>query len=61
MSVLDEIQISRAILRAYHEKLSSRIESDVVIVGAGPSGMAAATRLADAGLQKLPGNRCAAA
>jgi thiamine thiazole synthase len=51
MSRLDEASISRAILRAYHDKLSDRISGDVVVVGAGPSGMVAAIRLAEKGLK----------
>ncbi|MEW6326598.1 MAG: sulfide-dependent adenosine diphosphate thiazole synthase [Thermodesulfobacteriota bacterium] len=46
---LDEIVISKAILNRYFEKLSSCLELDVAIVGAGPSGMFAAYRLAKAG------------
>jgi len=46
----DEVQVSRTILDAYHERLSARIESDVLIVGAGPSGLTAAADLAEAGL-----------
>lgn len=46
MPMLDESQITRAILDAYHEKLSSHVSSDVIIVGAGPAGLVAAYRLA---------------
>ncbi|MDD5450476.1 MAG: sulfide-dependent adenosine diphosphate thiazole synthase [Desulfovibrionales bacterium] len=46
---LDEIVISKAILNRYFEKFSSCMELDVAIVGAGPSGMLAAYRLAKAG------------
>lgn len=46
---LDEIIISRAILNRYFEKVSSCLELDVAIVGAGPSGLFAAYRLAKAG------------
>jgi len=45
MARLDEAQISKAILEAYHEKLVDRIVSDVLIVGAGASGLAAAIYL----------------
>lgn len=51
MPRLDETRISRAILRAYHDKLSDRITSDVLIVGAGPAGLMAASRLAEKGLK----------
>jgi thiamine thiazole synthase len=51
MSRLDETRISRAILRAYHDKLSDRITSDVIVVGAGPAGMTAAIRLAEKGMR----------
>jgi thiamine thiazole synthase len=43
---LAETQISRTILNAYHETLLERIESDVVIVGAGPAGLVAGFYLA---------------
>ncbi len=46
---LDEATITKAILNRYFEKLSSCLELDVAIVGAGPSGMLAAYRLAKAG------------
>jgi len=46
----DDVQVSRTILEAYHERLSARIESDVLIVGAGPAGLTAAAHLAEGGL-----------
>jgi thiamine thiazole synthase len=48
MADFEETDISRAILDAYHAKVAEALESDVVIVGAGPSGLVAAWRLARA-------------
>ncbi len=50
MSDFNEVQISRAIINAYHEKLLECVNSDVIVVGAGPSGLVAATELARRGL-----------
>ena len=49
MPEFEETQISQAIIGTYHEELSDRIASDVIIVGAGPSGMMAAYYLANRG------------
>jgi len=51
MPKLVETDISKAILNAYHEKLSERIVSDVLIIGAGPSGLTSAFYLAQKGLK----------
>jgi len=51
MADFHETQISKAILNAYHQKLSDRIVSDVLIVGAGPAGMTAAFYLAQKGIK----------
>lgn len=51
MPKLVETDISKAILNAYHEKLLERIVSDVLIIGAGPSGLTSAFYLAQKGLK----------
>ncbi len=48
MHDFEESDVSRAILEAYHAKFAEALRSDVVIVGAGPSGLVAAWRLARA-------------
>ena len=49
MDTFNESDISQAILEAYHGKFAKALRSDVVVVGAGPSGLVAAWRLAQAG------------
>jgi len=51
MESFEETDVSRAILDAYHAKFAKALRSDVVIVGAGPSGLVAAWRLAESGLR----------
>lgn len=48
---MEEIEISRVVISAYHEELLDRLVSDAIIVGAGPSGMMAAYCLAKNGLK----------
>ena len=48
MDGFKETDVSRAILDSYHDKLANALCSDVVIVGAGPSGLVAAWRLGEA-------------
>jgi len=45
-NMLDEIVISRSIINSFTQEFSDALEADVAIVGAGPSGMAAAYYLA---------------
>lgn len=51
MKAPDEAQISQTILKGYYDKLSERLSSDVLVVGAGPSGLLAAVHLARRGLR----------
>ena len=48
MDGFEETDVSRAILDAYHAKVATALRSDVLIAGAGPSGLVAAWRLAEA-------------
>ncbi|ARM75788.1 sulfide-dependent adenosine diphosphate thiazole synthase [Acidianus manzaensis] len=50
---VDEVKISRYILKYTLEDWNNIVESDAVIVGAGPSGMTAAYYLAKAGLKTV--------
>jgi thiamine thiazole synthase len=58
---IHEKQITRAILTAFHKKILSRIESDVIVAGAGPSGLTAALYLSEAGLKVTVVDRALAA
>ncbi len=51
MGTFNEIQISQAIADSYYKKLSNSISNDVLIVGAGPSGLVAGYYLAQSGLK----------
>jgi thiamine thiazole synthase len=50
---LDEIIISKAIIETYFKELINNLECDVVIAGAGPSGLTAAYYLAKAGVKTV--------
>jgi len=50
---LSDIEISRAIVERYTEKLLGSLETDVAIVGAGPSGLTAAYCLAEKGFKTV--------
>ena len=51
MREFDETQITKVIMDSYHEKLSGRIVSDVLIVGAGPAGLTASFHLTKQGFK----------
>jgi thiazole biosynthesis enzyme len=46
---IKETRISKAIADGYHQKLIAALDSDVIIIGAGPAGLTAASILADKG------------
>lgn len=48
MSDFSEVDVSQGILEAYSSKFGRSLRSDIVLVGAGPSGLVAAWRLAEA-------------
>jgi len=49
MNTVNETLISKAIMDGYHRKLMLAVDSEVVIVGAGPAGLTAAAYLASKG------------
>ena len=50
---LREADITRQIARAHFEAFDRMIESDVIVIGAGPSGLVCAAELASAGIHTL--------
>jgi len=48
-----EAQVTRAIIESYLKQFTEYVESDVIIVGAGPSGMVAGRELARKGLKTV--------
>lgn len=50
---MKETEITRAIIEAYAQKLLDALESDVIVVGAGPAGLSAAYYLAKAGMKTV--------
>lgn len=49
--MLDEIKITRAIIDTYFKKLKDALESEVIIIGAGPSGLTAGYYLGKDGIK----------
>ena len=57
-----DVEVSQAIFESYDSKFGQALRSDVVLVGAGPSGLVAAWHLAEANfnvvvLEKTPQSR----
>jgi sulfide-dependent adenosine diphosphate thiazole synthase len=52
-SAVSEKDVTRAILKGFAHQLDEYVESDVVVVGAGPAGLTAARDLAQAGVKTL--------
>jgi sulfide-dependent adenosine diphosphate thiazole synthase len=46
---LDEVIISRAIIERFFQKLTAHLDTDIAVVGGGPSGLVAGYFLAKAG------------
>ena len=51
--MIDEVEVSRAIIESYFEKLKDSLEVDVAICGGGPAGMVAAADLARRGMKVI--------
>lgn len=50
---LDEVEVTRMILNRFYREFSSSLETDVVIVGGGPSALVAARHLAKGGIRTV--------
>jgi thiazole biosynthesis enzyme len=50
---VSEKDVTRAIIRSFAKQLDEYVESDVIIVGGGPSGLVAAKEMAEKGLKVL--------
>lgn len=49
--MIDDVEVTRKIVRRHFREFDERLESDVAIAGAGPAGMVAARYLAEKGLK----------
>ena len=49
--MIKDVLISKGIIRSYFDDLEDRLESDVIIIGAGPSGLVSSYLMAKKGLK----------
>lgn len=49
--MIDDVEISRAIIESYYQEILEHLESDVIICGAGPSGLCASYYLSKQGFR----------
>ncbi len=50
---LDEVMVTRKILDRFHKEFTDALDTDVVVVGGGPSALVAARHLAEGGLKTI--------
>lgn len=51
MPGIDDIEVTRAIVERFNREFIQRLDSDVIIAGAGPAGLVAAMRLGQDGFK----------
>ncbi|MGQ9707636.1 MAG: sulfide-dependent adenosine diphosphate thiazole synthase [bacterium] len=51
--LINEVQVSQAIIERFYRQLLDNLQTDVAIVGAGPSGLTAAWKIAEKGIKTV--------